>query len=211
MLYGDEVIKAYFHNDSGGYTEDAQYLLRGTALPYAVGKPEIYPAGSVPSSQWTVQTTIAAAQKSLIAAKLLPGGSELKSITVDPKTSCRPSALRTLRLRLRTEKVIKAGSKDFRFALALKNNWVRFEVPKTPEGALLIHGKGWGHGVGMSQWGAKVMAGLMGKNYEEILKFYYTGITITKGEQEIPDTLLRAEPGHDQLLEVDPGSFVHLQ
>ncbi len=210
MLYGDEVIKAYFHNDSGGYTEDAQYSF-GTALPYAVGKPEIYPAGSVPNSEWTVQTTIAAAQKSLIAAKLLPGGSELKSITVDPKDILPTQRPSHITLTLKNGKVIKAGSKDFRFALALKNNWVRFEVPKTPEGALLIHGKGWGHGVGMSQWGAKVMAGLMSKNYEEILKFYYTGITITKGEQEIPDTLLRAEPGHDQLLEVDPGSFVHLQ
>jgi stage II sporulation protein D len=40
-------------------------------------------------------------------------------------------------------------------------------------------GKGYGHGVGMSQWGAQGMA-LGGKSAEEILKHYYLGIEITK-------------------------------
>lgn len=35
-------------------------------------------------------------------------------------------------------------------------------------------GSGWGHGVGMSQWGAKAMAD-QGHDYEDILTFYYTG------------------------------------
>lgn len=38
-------------------------------------------------------------------------------------------------------------------------------------------GSGWGHGVGMSQWGAKRM-GDEGYKYDEILKYYYTGVTI---------------------------------
>jgi stage II sporulation protein D len=41
-----------------------------------------------------------------------------------------------------------------------------------------VKGRGDGHGVGMSQWGAKYM-GDAGKSYEDILKFYYTGVTIT--------------------------------
>ena len=41
----------------------------------------------------------------------------------------------------------------------------------------VFHGKGYGHGVGMSQWGAQGMA-QQGKNYEQILKHYYTGIRI---------------------------------
>ncbi|MFF2445871.1 SpoIID/LytB domain-containing protein [Neobacillus sp. NPDC058068] len=40
-----------------------------------------------------------------------------------------------------------------------------------------VRGSGDGHGVGMSQWGAKYMADA-GKSYEEILKFYFTGITL---------------------------------
>jgi peptidoglycan hydrolase-like amidase len=39
-------------------------------------------------------------------------------------------------------------------------------------------GRGYGHGVGMSQWGAQGMA-LSGKSAEEILKHYYPGIEIT--------------------------------
>lgn len=41
-----------------------------------------------------------------------------------------------------------------------------------------VKGRGDGHGVGMSQWGAKYM-GDAGRSYEDILKFYYTGVTIT--------------------------------
>ena len=41
----------------------------------------------------------------------------------------------------------------------------------------VIQGAGWGHNVGMSQYGAYAMAKL-GYTYEEILKFYYTGITV---------------------------------
>ncbi|MGG1675472.1 SpoIID/LytB domain-containing protein [Neobacillus sp. NRS-1170] len=40
-----------------------------------------------------------------------------------------------------------------------------------------VKGLGDGHGVGMSQWGAKNMADA-GKTYDEILKFYYTGISL---------------------------------
>ena len=38
-------------------------------------------------------------------------------------------------------------------------------------------GSGWGHNVGMSQWGATAMAEL-GHDYQEILEFYFTGVTI---------------------------------
>ena len=37
----------------------------------------------------------------------------------------------------------------------------------------VINGKGWGHGLGMSQWGAKNMAD-QGFDFDQILTFYYT-------------------------------------
>jgi stage II sporulation protein D len=40
-----------------------------------------------------------------------------------------------------------------------------------------MKGRGFGHGVGMSQWGAHYM-GVKGKGYREIIKFYYPGTTI---------------------------------
>lgn len=48
----------------------------------------------------------------------------------------------------------------------------------TESTVVYVKGRGDGHGVGMSQWGAKYM-GDAGKSYEDILKFYYTGVTIT--------------------------------
>lgn len=44
-------------------------------------------------------------------------------------------------------------------------------------GSFTFSGKGWGHNVGMSQYGAYAMA-LQGYTYDQILKFYYTGITV---------------------------------
>ena len=44
-------------------------------------------------------------------------------------------------------------------------------------GSFTFVGRGWGHNVGMSQFGAKAMAEL-GYNYLDILQFYYTGITV---------------------------------
>jgi SpoIID/LytB domain protein len=46
-------------------------------------------------------------------------------------------------------------------------------------GRFVLHGAGWGHGVGMCQIGAAVM-GAKGYHYDEILKHYYDGITIRK-------------------------------
>lgn len=46
---------------------------------------------------------------------------------------------------------------------------------------VVFKGKGWGHGVGMSQWGAQGFAE-KGLNYIDILKHYYTGVDIVKLE-----------------------------
>ena len=51
-----------------------------------------------------------------------------------------------------------------------------FEYKKTADGwEFTVHG--YGHGVGMSQYGANQMA-IDGSTYDQILKHYYTGITI---------------------------------
>ncbi len=44
-------------------------------------------------------------------------------------------------------------------------------------GVFVLNGTGWGHHVGMSQWGARAMAE-QGCTYDQILKFYYTGIDL---------------------------------
>ena len=46
----------------------------------------------------------------------------------------------------------------------------------------VFEGKGWGHGVGLCQWGAKVM-GEKGYDYKKILEFYYPGTNAEKWEE----------------------------
>lgn len=48
-------------------------------------------------------------------------------------------------------------------------------------GSIAISGTGYGHGVGMSQWGARVLAE-NGKTHEEIINHYYKNIEIIKAE-----------------------------
>ncbi|WP_341479593.1 stage II sporulation protein D [Clostridium gallinarum] len=60
---------------------------------------------------------------------------------------------------------------DFRLAFGLSST--NFEYSIDSEN-IVFKCKGYGHGVGMSQWGANVMAN-NGSNYEEILKHYYKG------------------------------------
>ncbi len=58
----------------------------------------------------------------------------------------------------------------------LVNGAVRIAVFERP-GSLVVNGRGFGHGLGMSQWGAQGMA-LAGSTFDEILGHYYTGIEL---------------------------------
>ena len=72
---------------------------------------------------------------------------------------------------------------DFRKRLDLKSNFIRFkffeeELNNTSQKkGLIVFGQGSGHGVGMSQWGAKYLAS-RGQKAERILKHFYKGIQI---------------------------------
>jgi stage II sporulation protein D len=63
----------------------------------------------------------------------------------------------------------------FKKIMGKKLVWVKVKVPA----AFTFLGSGWGHGVGLCQWGARGMA-LLGKTYREILHYYYTGVHIEK-------------------------------
>ena len=54
-------------------------------------------------------------------------------------------------------------------------------------GTLTVVGEGWGHGVGMSQWGAMAM-GTAGETYRSILDLYY-GLTPRDGGSMVPDSV----------------------
>lgn len=68
----------------------------------------------------------------------------------------------------------KISGKDFRTLFNL--NSANFVLTYN-DSSVNISCKGYGHGLGMSQWGANVMA-KEGKKYDEILKHYYSGVEI---------------------------------
>ncbi|HXK65524.1 MAG TPA: hypothetical protein PK348_04595, partial [Spirochaetota bacterium] len=73
--------------------------------------------------------------------------------------------------------IIRMSGNDFRLMFdAKKIKSLYFEAKQTRTG-LILTGHGWGHGVGMCQWGAKEMA-QQGMRFDQILKFYYKGIRI---------------------------------
>ena len=47
------------------------------------------------------------------------------------------------------------------------------------DGTLIMEGKGYGHGVGMSQWGARAMAE-DGKSADEIVHYFFKDVEITQ-------------------------------
>ena len=68
------------------------------------------------------------------------------------------------------------------FRLAIGSTKMRsclLESLRMEDGKVIISGKGYGHGVGMSQWGAYAMA-QDGRTAEEIVRHYFTGVTIDK-------------------------------
>ena len=73
---------------------------------------------------------------------------------------------------------------DLRKRLGLNSNFVRFKFFKEElnnkfpiKKGLIVFGQGSGHGVGMSQWGAKYLAS-RGQKAERILKHFYRGVQI---------------------------------
>lgn len=60
----------------------------------------------------------------------------------------------------------------------IDENGQTFEISTIPN-TYTFNGFGWGHGVGMSQWGAKGLAD-SGYTYKQIIKHYYTGVEIEK-------------------------------
>lgn len=57
-----------------------------------------------------------------------------------------------------------------------------------PAARIVITGEGWGHQIGMSQYGAKAMAD-QGFTYGEILSHYYTGLAAEEADDLIPDVV----------------------
>ena len=168
---GDRPIFAAYHSNSGGHTEDSENVW-GTAYPYLRGVPDPY-ALEAPRVAWNAVLPLAA-----IEADLRRGGMDLAGLDDVAPGRVTPWG-RAVTVRLRGDGGRSQELNANRFRLLVGASVLRstmFSMARHGP-AIVFAGRGSGHGVGLDQWGARAMAA-RGFTFEQILKYYYTGVTI---------------------------------
>lgn len=163
LEYNGEVIDALFFSTSNGYTENSS-LVFNIDLPYLQSV----------ASMWDSSTSSAFKSTKKISSSDFYSSLGLeKSDTLNFKVLKRSSTNRILNLSINgteftgRELYDKLGLKSTDFSLKQEND------------NIIIDTVGYGHGVGMSQYGAEGMA-LEGYSYKDILSHYYVGTSIKK-------------------------------
>ena len=160
LTYEGKPIHAFFFSTSSGTTENCKDVF-GESLPYLVSVSSTWDENS-PSYQGELKLT-----KEEFCQKLEINCNEIK-INIERNET---NSIRNITI---NNKTIKGT--DFRFKLGLKST--NLEIEQT-NNDIIIKTKGYGHGVGMSQYGAKELAN-NGYKYDEILKHYYQGVEFKK-------------------------------
>ena len=161
ITYKGEIIKAFFFSTSSGKTENCEDVF-GEELPYLVSVASIWDENS-PSYEKTEIYT-----KQDFYNKLGLPYEEVLNIEIKRNET---NSINTIKIN--NNEIIGT---DFRKKLGLRSTNVEINEENNK---IKITSKGYGHGVGLSQYGAKEMANL-GYKYNEILKYYYKGIDIKK-------------------------------
>lgn len=175
ITYQGKVINALFHSNSGGITENSGDVWEGITEPYLVS---VRSYGEDIAKDYTASTVY----KNDNMVSLLQ--QEYPDILIDNK-----KVFESLHILDYTHsgrvKNIKVGNiiikgTDFRRILGLRSTYIKLE--KDGGNAIKITTKGYGHGVGMSQWGAEYLA-RRGGTFDEILKYYYKGVELGSIQQ----------------------------
>ena len=193
LQYDGKVCDARFYKCCGGLTEEYRNAWDDRIVPYLISLPDTDEKGHVYCDtrdkvllaqilpgfdqetqdfyRWTVKYT-GEEIRELILSRL---SEDLGKVVALEPLQHGPSG-RIVRLRIRGEQRTLIIGKELEIRRALSRSHLyssAFEVEREGE-TFILHGKGWGHGVGLCQIGAAVMAS-RGKDYREILKHYYPG------------------------------------
>ena len=165
IYYNNKPILAVYHDTSGGKTENCKDIWGGT-YPYLV---------SVDS----ISDLLNPAYLSTLTYTRQEFSTKLKSLKVKLPSNINSFIGKVETTNSGTVKTIKLGNKIFkgseiRTAFSLRS--ANFDLKLVDE-KFVFTVRGYGHGVGMSQYGAKIMA-KEGSDYQTILKHYYTGVEI---------------------------------
>lgn len=174
LTYQGKPIKGWFHASAGGITATAKEGLnyQEAEPPYiqSVQSPDDLAPADI--KNWTVvfpkEDVIAA------MAKLGKKVNDISNIEIKQKG---PSG-RAVTLMVNRE--VEVSGPELRMALdSTKLKSMLLDKIEVGEENVIFAGKGYGHGVGMSQWGAHRMA-KDGKKPEEIVTHYFKGVKVEK-------------------------------
>ena len=159
LVYRNRYIKGWYHASSGGITAYAKEGLgyKGPEPPYisSVKSPE---EKYTPKEELYWQATLTSAEINAALAKM-----KLKPIGQVQKLEIlkRSKTQRAVLLKFTgTKGTVKVAGADFRLNYGpekLRSIWISDDIKNTP-GAIKVKGRGFGHGVGLSQWGAYALA-----------------------------------------------------
>jgi stage II sporulation protein D len=164
MTYDGEVILALFHAISPGKTQNSEDVW-SSPLPYIKSKSA--PGDSL-SPDFDSEATVTCKR----IRKLFDISDDIKdSELIDIFALSDSSFAKEITL---GQKTVSAG--DIAAKLSLRSPYFTAEYK---EGSYIFKVKGYGHGLGMSQYSADYMA-RQGSNYDEILRHFYEGIKLEK-------------------------------
>jgi len=170
IRYEGEICEIYYSAANGGASEDGKHVF-DTDRPYLAGKPDPF--------EQAVDFSLKTWEKwydSEDLAWLL----QIKGYDVGPVVLVEPehSEVGNVIALSFTDKFGNCVRIEGRACYTtLKLNCCRFQIWQDGESFGFIGG-GLGHSCGMSQWGAHAMASVYGYDYEDIIRFYFTGAYI---------------------------------
>ncbi|UCD85282.1 MAG: SpoIID/LytB domain-containing protein, partial [Deltaproteobacteria bacterium] len=173
IAYQGQVVPAYFHSNCGGRTEASRYLwsredypfLRGVKCDFCTEAPDYF---------WSYRLSLKDLERVLRRKGVRVNG--IQAILVAKQTSSNRALL--LEITSASGKTNIKGEKFRGILGSTKIKSTNFQV-KIEGGKVYFHGSGYGHGVGLCQWGSKGMAE-KGHDYRSILKYYYPGVEIKR-------------------------------
>ncbi len=172
LIYNNEVIQAFFHANSGGKTASSEEVWGGK-LDYLKSIEDPYSINEK-NYKWNLKISLKEISKVLQNNKIITGNIyELRIVN-------RTESGRVDKIKINGNNgTFEIKSKDFRNFIGVdKLRSTNFSL-KQKDDEIYLEGLGWGHGVGLSQEGAKKMAE-SGRNYRDILYFYYKGVKLEK-------------------------------
>ena len=161
LTYNNKIINAFFFSTSSGKTENCRDVF-GSDLPYLVSVSSTWDEKSPSYKDTKIYT-----KEEFCKQLEIPYEENLK-IEIERNET---NSIKQIKI---NEKIYKGT--EFRFKLKLKSTNIEIEQTNNE---IKITSKGYGHGVGMSQYGAKELA-LQGYTYDQILKYYYKGTELKK-------------------------------